>query len=80
MMVRTLIVFALLAAIIVPVLLAEARRFRPRAAPREHPAQRAPKAAPAKPPLRLVVSKNDMDRELAALLAKNSRKPTETDE
>jgi hypothetical protein len=42
---------------------------------------RAPKReAVAKTPLRLVVNRDDMDRELAALLAKNSRKSTETED
>jgi len=80
MTLRTVIVFALLAAIVVPVVLAEVRRFRPRA-PSRATQPRAPKReAPVKPPLRLVVNKDDMDRELAVLLAKDSRKPTETDE
>ena len=43
-------------------------------------APRPPKREAAKPPLRLVVNKNDMDRELAALLAKDSRKPSEPEE
>jgi hypothetical protein len=78
--VRALIVFALLAAIIVPVVLAEMRRLGPRR-PSRPAAVRAPKReAGAKPPLRLVVNKSDMDRELAALLAKDSRKGREPDE
>jgi predicted lipid-binding transport protein (Tim44 family) len=78
--VRALIVFALLAAIIVPVVLAEMRRLGPRR-PARPAAVRAPKReAGAKPPLRLVVNKNDMDRELADLLAKDSRKGREPDE
>jgi hypothetical protein len=80
MTLRAAIVIALLAAIIVPVVWAEMRRLRPRPAARVAK-PRAPKAQePAKPPLRLVVNRNDMDRELAALLAKNSRKPTESDD
>ena len=80
MTLRAIIVFALLAALIVPVVVAELRRARPRAAAHKSP-PRAPKPASAsKPPLRLVVNRNDMDRELAALLAKDNRKPTETDE
>jgi predicted lipid-binding transport protein (Tim44 family) len=79
--VRALIVFALLAAIIVPVVLAEMRRLGPRRPSRPAAAVRAPKReAGAKPPLRLVVNKSDMDRELAALLAKDSRKGREPDE
>jgi hypothetical protein len=78
MTVRAFIVFALLAAIVIPVVMAEMRRLGPRRSSR--PAPRAPKREPAKPPLRLVVNKNDMDRELAALLAKDSRKPSEPEE
>lgn len=80
MTLRAAIVIALLAAIIVPVVLAEVRRLRPRTAARVTK-PRVPKTEePAKPPLRLVVNRNDMDRELAALLAKNSRKSTESDD
>jgi hypothetical protein len=75
-----LVVFGLLAAIVVPVILAEIRRLGARPGNRAS-APRAPKHdAAAKPPLRLVVNKSDMDRELAALLAKNSRKTSEPDE
>jgi hypothetical protein len=80
MTLRTVIVFALLAAIIVPIVLAEARRLRPRAVPRTtKPAPAKPARPPEaqKPPLRLVVNRNDMDRELAALLAKDHRKSTD---
>jgi hypothetical protein len=80
MTLRAVIVFALLAALIVPVVVAEFRRARPRAAARKAPPRGSKPTAAAKPPLRLVVNRNDMDRELAALLAKDSRKPTETDE
>jgi hypothetical protein len=74
------VVLALLAAIVIPVVSAEMRRFGARPGSRAR-APRAPKReAPAKPPLRLVVNKSDMDRELAALLAKNSRKTSEPDE
>lgn len=79
MNVGTVVVFALLAAIVVPIVMAElARRQvrRPETKPRR-PVSREPVA---KPPLRLVVNKNDMDRELAALLAKDSRKPTERED
>ena len=79
MTVRAFIVFALLAAIIIPVVLAEMRRMGSRRGSRPS-APRPPKREPAKPPLRLVVNKNDMDRELAALLAKDSRKPSEPEE
>jgi hypothetical protein len=79
MTVRAFVVFALLAAIIVPVVLAEMRRLRPHRDSRAS-VPRPPKREAAKPPLRLVVNKNDMDRELAALLAKDSRKPTEPEE
>jgi hypothetical protein len=80
MTLRALIVFGLLAAIVVPVILAELRRFRPRRG-RRASAVRAPKREVApKPPLRLVVNRNDMDRELAALLAKDSRKTSEPEE
>jgi len=78
---RAIVVFALLAAIIVPVLMSEMRRIRPRSVARPVAQPRVPKRiAEAKPKLRLVVNKNDMDRELAALLAQNNRKPTESDE
>jgi len=80
MTLRAVIVFALLAAIVIPVVVAELRRSRPRRGSRAS-APRPPKhAAAAKTPLRLVVNRNDMDRELAALLAKNSRKTPEPDE
>ena len=79
MTVRAFVVFALLAAIVVPVVLAEMRRLGSRRQSRPS-APRAAKREPAKPPLRLVVNKNDMDRELAALLAKDSRKPPEPKE
>ncbi len=80
MIVRAVIVFGLLAAIIVPVILAEVRRIRPRPIARvAKPSAPKPEAA-AKPPLRLVVNRNDMDRELAALLARNSRKSAEPEE
>jgi hypothetical protein len=75
MTLRAVIVFVLLAAIVMPVVLAEVRRFRPRPASRVMKARAPKREASAKPPLRLVVNKNDMDRELAALLAKDSRKP-----
>jgi hypothetical protein len=78
--VGALIVFALLAAIIVPVVLAEMRRSGPRRASRPAPVRTPKREAGAKPPLRLVVNKSDMDRELAALLAKDSRKSREPDE
>jgi hypothetical protein len=77
---RAVIVFALLAAIVLPIVLAELRRFRPRPVSRVRPPRPAKREPAAKPPLRLVVNKNDMDRELAALLAKDSRKPGEHDE
>ena len=77
---RAVIVFALVAAIVVPVLISEFRRLRPRAVARPAPARAPKRVAEAKPRLRLVVNKNDMDRELAALLAQNNRKPTERDE
>jgi len=82
MMLRAIIVLALLAALIVPVVVAELRRSRPRPAVRRPPQIRPAKPeAAAKPPLRLVVNRNDMDRELAALLARNSRKSSsEADE
>ncbi len=80
MTLRAVIVFVLLAAIVVPIVLAELRRARPRASSRVRQPRTAKREAPAKPPLRLVVNRNDMDRELAALLAKDSRKPSETDE
>jgi len=80
MTLRAVIVFVLLAAIIVPVVLAEVRRFRPRATSRVGQPRAPKREAAAKPPLRLVVSRNDMDRELAVLLARDSRKGTETDE
>jgi hypothetical protein len=80
MTLRALIVFILLAAIVVPIVIAEMRRFRPRAAARPARPRPPKREAPAKPPLRLVVDKNDMDRELAALLAKDSRKTREADE
>jgi hypothetical protein len=77
---RAAIVFLILGAIVVPIVLAEIRRLRPRAIARTSK-PRAPKREPvAKTPLRLVVNRDDMDRELAALLAKNSRKSTETEE
>jgi hypothetical protein len=80
MVLRAIIVGALVAALIVPVIVAEFRRYRPRRVLRA-PAVRSAKREPAaKPPLRLVVNKNDMDRELAALLARNSRKPGPSDE
>jgi hypothetical protein len=79
MTVRAFVVFALLAAIVIPVVMAEMRRLGPRRDSRAS-APRAPKREAAKPPLRLVVNKNDMDRELAALLAKDSRKPSEPEE
>ncbi len=79
MTLRAVIVFVLLAAIIVPVVLAELRRFRPAQRSRARKPS-PPQREAAKPPLRLVVNRNDMDRELAALLAKDSRKPTETDD
>jgi hypothetical protein len=83
MTLRALIVFGLLAAIVVPVVLAELRRLGPRRERRERrvsPARAPKREAAAKPPLRLVVNKNDMDRELAALLAKDSRKTSEPEE
>jgi hypothetical protein len=81
MTLRAVIVFVLLAAIVIPVVLAEVRRFRPRRVGRDTtPREPKKREAAAKPPLRLIVNKNDMDRELAALLAKNSRKTTEPDE
>jgi hypothetical protein len=80
MTLRAIIVFLLLAAIVVPIALAEMRRFRPRAAARPARPRPPKREAPARPPLRLVVDKNDMDRELAALLAKDSRKTREADE
>jgi hypothetical protein len=77
---RAAIIVLVLAAIVVPIVLAEVRRLRPRAIGRA-PKPRAPKReAVAKTPLRLVVNRDDMDRELAALLAKNSRKSTETED
>jgi hypothetical protein len=80
MALRAVIVFALVAALIVPVIVAELRRYRPRR-PLRLPTARSTKREPAaKTPLRLVVNKNDMDRELAALLARSSRKPGPTDE
>jgi hypothetical protein len=79
MTVRAFIVFGLLAAIVIPVVLAEMRRLRPRQDSRAS-APRAPKREAENPPLRLVVSKNDMDRELAALLAKDRRRPPEPKE
>ncbi len=81
MTMRAVIVFALLAAIVIPILMAEARRFRP-ARTRKPAAPRTPRtpAAAARPPLRLVVDKDDMDRELAALLAKDARKRDERDQ
>jgi hypothetical protein len=79
MTLRAVIVFVLLAAIVVPIVLAEMRRFRPAQRTRARKPN-APQREAAKRPLRLVVNKNDMDRELAALLAKDSRKPTETDD
>ena len=79
MTLRAVIVFALMAAIVVPIVVAEMRRFRP-AKPRPTAAPRAPRPqAASRPPLRLVVDKDDMDRELAALLAKDARKPDERD-
>jgi hypothetical protein len=80
MTLRALIVFGLLAALIVPVVLAEVRRLRPRAARRVSQAKPPKREPPAKPPLRLVVNRNDMDRELAALLARDSRKSGEPEE
>jgi hypothetical protein len=80
MTLRAVIVFVLLAAIIVPVVLAEMRRWNPRRTPQTKKPSAPKREAAAKPPLRLVVNKNDMDRELAALLARDSRKPTETDD
>ncbi len=78
---RAVIVIALLAAIVVPIVLAEVRRFRPRrTAARVRQPRPAKREPVAKPSLRLVVNKNDMDRELAALLAKDSRKSPEADE
>lgn len=79
-MLRALIVFGLLAAIVVPVVLAELRRLGPRRERRVSPARAPKREAAAKPPLRLVVNRNDMDRELAALLAKDSRKTSEPEE
>ena len=77
MTLQAVIVLILLAALVVPVIAAEvARRGR---RPVSKPARPIVEAAP-KPPLRLVVNKNDMDRELAALLAEDSRKPTERDD
>lgn len=79
MTIQAIVVFALLAAIIIPVVASElARNGRRRPAPKPpEPPRREPVA---KTPLRLVVNKNDMDRELAALLAKDSRKSTETED
>jgi hypothetical protein len=74
------VVFVLLAAIVIPVALAEIRRLGARPASRASTPHAPKRAAAAKPPLRLVVNKSDMDRELAALLAKNSRKTSEPDE
>ncbi len=76
MTIQAVIIFIVLAALIVPVVLAEIRRRPARRQP-VAPRKREPVE---KPPLRLVVNKNDMDRELAALLAKDSRKTTERDE
>jgi flagellar biosynthesis/type III secretory pathway M-ring protein FliF/YscJ len=80
MMLRAIIVFALVAAIVVPVVISEFRRLRPRAVARPTEPRAPKRVAEAKPRLRLVVNKNDMDRELAALLAQNNRKPGEGDE
>jgi hypothetical protein len=79
MTLRALIVVALLAAIVVPVVLAELRRGGLGRGRRPAPV-RTPKRKTPKTPLRLVVNKNDMDRELAALLAKDSRKTPEPEE
>ncbi len=76
---RAVIVALLLCAIVVPIVLAESRRFRPRRA-KAVPAAVVKRDAAPKPALRLVVNKNDMDRELAALLAKNNGKTAEPDE
>ncbi len=80
MTLRAVIVILLLAAIVVPVVIAELRRARPGGVRRtSSPKPVKPESSP-KPQLRLVVNKNDMDRELAALLAQNARKPSEGDE
>lgn len=75
---QAVIIFVLLAAIVVPVVMAEVGRRKTRSpATKPRPVKRE---AADRPPLRLVVNKNDMDRELAALLAKDSRKSTEREE
>jgi hypothetical protein len=80
MILRAVIVLALLAAIIVPVVAAEARRLRRRTPVRVSKPRPPKREDAAKPPLRLVVNRNDMDRELAALLAKDNHKPGSADE
>ncbi len=79
-MLRAIIVLALVAAIVVPVVISEFRRLRPRTVARPAQPRATKRVAEAKPRLRLVVNKNDMDRELAALLAQNNRKRSEGDE
>ncbi len=77
MTLQAVIVLVLLAALVIPVFAAESARRGRRPVPK--PAR--PVVEPVtKTPLRLVVNKNDMDRELAALLAEDSRKPTERDD
>ena len=73
------IVFVLLAALVVPIVIAELNR-RPRRRQVSKPPVVPKRESATKPPLRLVVDKNDMDRELAALLAKDSRKSSERDD
>jgi hypothetical protein len=79
MTIQALIVGVLLAAILVPVIRAELARRSARKPVLKQP-RPAKRETVAKTPLRLVVSKSDMDRELAALLAKDSRKSNERED
>jgi hypothetical protein len=76
MLLSVIVVGLALAAIIIPIV--RSLSARAPAAPRvRRPAPKRLRDASVPPPVRLVVNKSDMDRELSALLAKDRRDPRE---